>query len=714
MDTLYRIFYVIFAIDLVAAALFPVVLVLRFLMRDMHRKYMVWVWRFYFLRILCPIAISSVFSIVPAWNRFFHQILMSLGLSLQGDYGILTSWYTVFKAEIETTIPYRFYACAWFIGVLFLCVVMCIRQRKICREIKRDAVQLEGRIYQSAVQTPVLLGWFRCRYYLPKRLEVKQLRYLLPHMEAQRKRKSQWWRMMGFWVLLLHWYDPFVWAAYALAKRDETMACDDLAIRELGESESLQYAQNLLNLAKEEVLVPYTISIIFETDLEKRAIRMLYYHPDVPRQRVSALFLISLLLLWCFGLRPLQMAWKGGTWGQGERLGSAQSVSEARQQDIIVGSCKVVSSSGLELRLRLVMTRGEHANNQYKGKFTMELLDSMGGVLDSISLKQSWEQKGLPAESMVFSDNVLMQTGDYNGDGMPEILLGQQMDWTEEQRKTVDDMVFPVDQTSGEIEYIYLMYQIGEKDLTIVSDPIYALGERGQESAVPLSEEGIEDLFAVNVPQGKNYYVWDMDGEQYQREKMSQEMLNQHREASKGTAETGVENTVTLKDENGKVQMWVETRNDTTGSPEIRSIAIGSENQSRKMDKLDGYFCDLQWAVSEDDIKERYAVLTYNGTKAQTFVVYDVEEKKEYYRQEDGNSILADAFAQYNDSEISFAEGGLAVYSLQSRKGDTLTISFAADADGGKTVNGSYEYQVKDKRVKNLSFSQTADTQEER
>lgn len=713
MDIFYRIFYVIFAMDLAAVVLFPIVLVLRFLMRDMHRKYVVWIWRFYFFRILCPISISSVFCIVPVWNRIYHQVLLSLGLSLQGNYGLLTGWHTVFETGIETTIQYRFCVWVWLAGCLFLYVAMCICQGKIHQEIKRGAEQLEGRIYQSAVQTPVLLGWFRCRYYLPRQMEAKQLRYLLPHMEAQRKRKSQWWRILGFLILALHWYNPFIWAAYALAKRDEIMACDDIAVKQLGEGESLLYAQCLLNLAKEEVIVPFTISAIFETDLEKRATRMLYYRPNMLRHRVSALFLTSLLLLWIFGLRPLQIAWKGGTWGQGKKTGSAQSVSEAYRQDDVIGSCKVMSSNGLEQHLRLIMTSGEYADNQYKGKFSLELLDSMGGVLDRISLKQSWEQKGLSVESMVFSEDVLMQTGDYNGDGMPEILLGQQMDWTEEQTKTVQDMVFPVDQTSGETEYIYLMYQIGENGLTIVSDPIYALGDQRQESASPLTEEGIEDLFAVYVPQGKNYYVWDMDGEQYRREKMSQEMLNQHREVSKGTAETGVQNTMTLKDSNGKVQMWVETRNDTTGSPEIRTIAIGSEDQYQKMDKLDGYFCDLQWAVSEDDIKERYAVLTYNGTKAQTFVVYDVEQKREYYRQEDGNSILADAFAQYNGSGISFAEGGLAVYSLQSRKEDTLKISFAADADGGKTVNGSYEYQVEDKRVKNLSFSQTTDTQGE-
>lgn len=714
MEMLYRMFYVIFAMDLVAVAFFPVVLVLRFVMRDMHQKYMVWIWRMYFLRILCPVAVSSIFCIVPVWNRFYHRILASLGLSLQGKYGFLTGWHTVFETEITTTLSYRVCAWIWLCGGLFLCVILWFRQRMIHQEVKKDAMQLEGRIYQSAVQTPVMLGLLRCRYYLPRQMEARQLRYLLPHMEAQRSRKSQWWRMMGFLILLLHWYQPLVWAAYALAKRDEEMACDDQAVQHLGESEALLYAQSLLNLAKEEVMVPYTISAIFETDLEKRAARMLYYRPNVPRQRASALLLASLLLLWSFGLRPLQMAWDGGTWRQGEVSRSAAKSQVAVKERHTIGTCAVTSSNGLELVLRLVMTKGEHADNQYKGRFALELLDSVGGVLDTVSLKQSWKQKGLSVESMVFSEKLMMQTGDYNGDGMPELLLGQQMNWTEEQTQTVKDMVFTSEQDSGETEYIYLMYQIGETGLAVVSDPIYALGRPGQETAVPLTEEGIEDLFAVPVPKGKNYYVWDMDTEHYQREKMSQEMLNQHKEASKGTAEMGVRNTETLTDSKGKVQMSVETRNDTTGSPEIQSITVGPEDRSKKMDKLDGYYCDLQWAVSEDDVKDRYAVLTYNGTKAQTFVVYDVEQKKEYYRQEDGNGILADAFQQYNSSDISFAEGGVAVYSLQSRKGDTLTISFAADADGGRMVRGTYQYQVKDKRVRNFSFTQTTDTPDQK
>lgn len=710
-DYLYRIFYVILAMDLAAMALFPVMLVMRFMMRDMHRKYIVWVWRLYFLRIFCPVSLSSVFSIVPAWNRAYHRILASPGLTIQGDYGFLTGWHTVFETEIQTTIPYRVYAFAWMVGLITLFLVTRFRQAYIRQEMERNAVHLEGRIYQSAVQSPVMTGLFRLRYYLPKQIEAKQLRYLLPHLEAQRSRKSQWWRLAGFLILLLHWQNPFVWAAYALAKRDEEMACDDLTVQRLGEGESVLYAQSLLNMAKEEAVLPYTVSTIFETDLERRAARMLYYQPNVPKHRLSALLILSILILWSFGMRPLQMAWNGGTWGQGGGdRSSARSLPSDRVQDV-VGKCAVQSPNGLKLILRLVMTSGEHTDKQYKGRFVLELTDSMGDILDTISLKQSWKEQGLPEDAMVFPEDLALHTGDYNGDGVQEILLGQQRDWTEEQSAVVEDTVFPAEQDSGQEKYIYLMYGIGEKDLTVISDPVYALGEPGQESAVPLTEE-IEDLFAVPVPKGKNYYVWDMDKQRYQREKMTQEMLNQHKVASEGTAQAGVKETKTLKDAKGTVRMSVETRSDTTGSPEIQSVTIGADQQQKKMDKVEGYFCDLQWATCEDGIDDRYAVLIYNGTRAQTFVLYDVKQKKEYYRQEDGNDILTKAFKQYNGSDISFAEGGVAVYSLQSKKEDTLTISFAADADSGIAVRGTYQYHMKNKGISNLSYSQSMDQTE--
>lgn len=707
-DYLYRLFYVLFAMELAAVALFPIMLLFRFLMRNLPKKYMVWAWRLYFFRIVCPIAVSSPFSIVPRWNRMYHRILASLGLTIQTDHGFLTSWRTVFEGSVRTTIPYRICAFVWLAGIIFLMFAMWVRQNRIHKEIKKNAVQLEGRIYQSAVQSPVMTGVVRCRYYLPMQTEVKQLRYLLAHLEVQRKRKSHWWRLAGFLILLLHWFDPIVWCAYALARNDEEMACDDRTVQQLGAKESLKYAQSLLNMAKEEVILPYTISTIFETNLKNRSARMLYFHPVVTRQRVTGIFFLALLFFVWFLLRPLQMAWKNAVW---EQTGSADQTESQilERNEEIVGQCTTMSPNGLELVLRLVMTSGECGEDSYQGKFSLELQNSLGDTLARQSLQKIFKAHGMLEETMVFPRDLVFQTGDYNGDGVQEILLGQQIDWSEEQANMVQEALFATEEVPGQKEYIYFVFNIEEQDLTVISDSIYALGTEDQEIAVPVVEEEIADLFAVNVPKGKNYYVWDMDQQRYSLEKMTQELLNQHRVASDGTAEAGISETKTLTDSSGKVQVAVETRSDTTGSLAIQSIQVGPEGSRKQMDKVDGYYCDLTWATQEDGSSDRYAVLTYNGTKAQTFVLYDVEQKKVYYSQEDGNEILANAFQQYNGSSISFAEGGLVLYSLQSQNQDVLTISFAAVADGNITVRGTYQYHMENQGVTDLSFSQTMD-----
>lgn len=708
INQLYRIFYVVFAMELVAVALFPLMLVLRFLMRNIPKKYIVWAWRLYFLRIVCPVAVSSTFSIVPKWNRMYHQILASLGLTIQSESGFLSSWHTVFEAEIGTTFSYRVCVYVWLLGVVVLFLATWLYQYKLRREIRKDAVRLEGRIYQAAVPAPVMAGMFRCRYYLPRQTEAKQLRHLLAHLEAQRSRNSQWWRWVGFLILLLHWFDPFVWCAYVLAKRDEEMACDDLTVKRLGEEENLLYAQSLLNMARDTAVIPYTVSTIFEQDLEKRSARMLYYRPFVRRQHLAGRLLLTIFLLWSFCLRPLQMAWNGGTWEQEGSDHSASSYVSEQPKDI-VGQCVTKSPGGLERILRLVMTSGECNDGMYQGRFALELQDTMGNTLTSLSLGKLWKERGLSSDYMSFSQDMTFQTGDYNGDGVQEILLGQQINWTKEQKKVVQDALFQTGDTSGQTEYISLMFHIGERDLTVISDSIYALGEKGQEAMIPVVEQDIKDLFAVYVPEGKNFYVWDEERQCYDLEKMTQEQLNQHKVASEGTTEAGYQETKTLTDSAGAVQMTVETQSDTTGSPVIQSIYVGPKEQQTKMDKLVGYYCDLIWATEQDGTSDRYAVLIYNGTKAQTFTVYDVQQKKVYYHHEDGNDMLAKVFHQYNGSDISFAEGGVVVYGLQSIEDDVLHISFAANADGGLTVSGTYQYHLEDQRMSDLSFSQTTE-----
>lgn len=711
LDNLYRGFYVLFTMELAGILLFPLMLILRLLLQNIPKKYTVWLWRLYFFRIICPIAISSPFSISGQFNRMYHRVLASLGLTMKKEQGILTAWSSVFASDIEVSLPYRFCTFIWLIGIAVILVTMYAQQSQIRREVRRGEEQLDGRIYQSAVQIPLMMGVFRPCYYVPKQISAKQLRYLLAHFEAQRRRKSQWWRILGFAILVLHWFNPLVWWAYSLAKKDEEMACDDRALQDLKSGgrlqEQLQYAQNLINLTKEDVKIPFTISIIFENNLQKRSVRMLYYQPAVARQKLSAGLLVSVFCFFLFFLRPIQMAWNGGTWGLGANASSDVRVKDLQEKESrVIATCQTMSPNGLKRVLNLVVKGGEQDNGRYTGEFALELRDALGELLYQQSLNQVFRDYGITNDSLRFSENMVLNTGDYNNDGAQELLIGQQAEWTAEETAKTAEAVFGTEENSSLLSYRYLMMNIGEQNITIISDAILANAAENQESVEAGVEEGIDTLFYVPVPGGRNYYVWNQEEQKYFPENVTQEMLNQYKAVSAGDMEAGKSETHTLKNDAGQEVMSVATKSDTTGSPEIQAIHIGSAGKQKQMDKIDGYFCALEWAVEEDATTGRYAVLTYNGVRAQTFVVYDVEKQTVYYTQDDGNEILAAAFQQYNGNKISFAEGGVVVYSLQSHNKDILTVSFAANADGGVTVRGSYQYHMDTGGITNLSFSQ--------
>jgi hypothetical protein len=126
---------------------------------------------------------------------------------------------------------------------------------------------------------------------------------------------------------------------------------------------------------------------------------------------------------------------------------------------------------------------------------------------------------------------------------------------------------------------------------------------------------------------------------------------------------------------------------------------------------VEGYYCDLQWAQSDEE-SDRYGVLTYNGAKGRTFVLFDVEETKICYRQEDGNSGLQKLFNKYGEDEITFADDGAVVYSLMEISGeDTLKINFAASAENEITVRGSYLYSMSTEKATSLQYTRSTSTE---
>lgn len=684
-DLLYRIFHIIFSMEIAAVVLFPVILLIRFLLRNLPKAYSVWGWRLYFLRIICPVAISSPFAIVSEWNRLYHRLLASLGLTMIPERGVMVGWSGVLQGEIRTTLSYRICVWLWLTGVAVAIVFFSIRQIQVRRELKRNAVRLEGNIYQSPeAGAPVQTGIIRMRCYLPEGTGAKETKYILAHMAVHRKRKSSAWYLLGTLVAIVHWFNPLVWLGFHLAKQDDEMACDERVLRSLQRGEQKQYAQVVLNMQKREKKLPYMVSTIYEKGLEARSTRILYWEKAGRIQHLTGILILTLILVFWFLLRPMQIAWAGGTWGNGrvqeEKLFSEEGTDE------VLAETSTVSPNGLSRIVQLVMIKGKKEDDKYTGSFAVKMKDSLGNEIAELNMERIFMQdsgEGGSDRKFYFSEGLVLYLGDYNADGAQELLIGQQN--------------------------AFYAVNIGEDALSVISEEIYIEGDDPAETIVPGTEEGIDDLFYVNVSGERDYYVWDQEEGKYYRQKLTQEELNQHRAASQGEQAAGVTEDHTLQDAEGNVVIKVTTKTDTTGSPVVQSVTIDPAGRRKKMKPVRGYYCDLKWANQKDGSAGQYAVLTYNGTRAQTFVIYDVKEKKIYYHHEDGNTMLKELFQKYNGTEIVFENGGAVVYNLLEQDQGVLKISFAANADGGVTVNGNYRYHMEDETTTDLSFIQSVE-----
>ena len=106
-------------------------------------------------------------------------------------------------------------------------------------------------VYEAEeLSSPCLCGVLRPAVYLtPEAAEDGTVRtHVLSHELTHFRHRDHIWSLLRCLALVLHWYNPLVWAAVVLSKRDGELACDEGTIARLGESERIPYGRTLIGL----------------------------------------------------------------------------------------------------------------------------------------------------------------------------------------------------------------------------------------------------------------------------------------------------------------------------------------------------------------------------------------------------------------------------------------------------------------------------------
>lgn len=108
------------------------------------------------------------------------------------------------------------------------------------------------KVYQvKGLPSPCLVGG---QIYVGRReaADPQGLSHILAHEYSHALHLDRFWAFLRSFLTAVYWFDPLVWAAAYAARQDSELACDEAAVKLLGESERFMYGRTLLHLLESE------------------------------------------------------------------------------------------------------------------------------------------------------------------------------------------------------------------------------------------------------------------------------------------------------------------------------------------------------------------------------------------------------------------------------------------------------------------------------
>ena len=163
------------------------------------------------------------------------------------------------EAQVQTKekLPVRtILKTVWLTGAAILAGVMLAQNLRFLRKLRRvrqPLVCAESPIpvwLVPGLLSPCLAGLFRPEIYLTPEAaaDPATLGFVLRHELAHFRAKDQLWGLVRLVCQCVYWFDPFVWLAAALARRDCELACDARVLRGLDGESRAAYGRALLGL----------------------------------------------------------------------------------------------------------------------------------------------------------------------------------------------------------------------------------------------------------------------------------------------------------------------------------------------------------------------------------------------------------------------------------------------------------------------------------
>lgn len=330
LNDLSQIFLTFLYKNMTVSVVIIAVLLARFLLRKMPKKYSYILWSIVGIRMIfdLPFATNiSVFNLFRGFAKHTSTVEAMLAGShrtnLQGSTNLLNKTDTTGAAaahasrstavEAMTHTLTTSQTVLGILGLLWLIVValfvaygiysyvkcrLLVRTAVIARDIAPDSHKKKNNVSVwecDRIPSPFVLGIIRSRIYIPFRMPKQEQAYILAHEECHIRRLDPLWKLIAFLLLAVYWWNPLVWIAFFYMVRDMEMSCDEAVIEQFGNEIKQGYSNSLLSFAMERHPYSFAPVAFGEGDAGRRIKNVLNFKK--PHTWVAILVFVLLVVV---------------------------------------------------------------------------------------------------------------------------------------------------------------------------------------------------------------------------------------------------------------------------------------------------------------------------------------------------------------------------------------------------------------------------------
>jgi len=265
---------IVFNMSFSASLIVIALLVFRPLLKKLPGGLRAALWGMVAIRLLCPVFVESPFSLVPDVGVVSQSEVeekdspyitdMAAPDSFGESVAVVPSVPLAEHHPARERKPMSFLTIAeyvWVGGMVLMAAYFVIEYLRLKRRVSAGVEVKEGIKVCDDIQTSFIMGIITPVIYLPSWIDGRYSEMIIRHERMHISRYDHLQKVFGYFVLTVHWFNPFAWVAYMLFCKDIEFACDEKVIKDEPLAYKKQYATAILYGCTEKLGVsPYRVA----------------------------------------------------------------------------------------------------------------------------------------------------------------------------------------------------------------------------------------------------------------------------------------------------------------------------------------------------------------------------------------------------------------------------------------------------------------------